>query len=201
MIKFRKAGIEDIDRIAEIYSDIHTSEENGLTSIGWIRGVYPTKETAQASVNRGDMFVAEHNETIVGAAIINKLQVDAYKSADWHFKAEDNKIMVLHTLVISPDNEGKGYGKKFVDFYEQYALNIGCCYLRMDTNEKNVKARAMYKKLGYIEVDIVRCDFNGIKDIGLVLLEKRINQGHSCLDSLKTTLRHIYSRICRCNVR
>ncbi len=45
----------------------------------------------------------------------------------------------------------------------------------MDTNEKNVNARALYKKLGFTEVGIVKCDFNGIPDINLVLLEKALN--------------------------
>ena len=42
----------------------------------------------------------------------------------------------------------------------------------MDTNAKNRKARAMYKKLGYEEIDIVPCVFNGIPDVQLVCLEK-----------------------------
>ncbi|MBR2471294.1 MAG: hypothetical protein IKB55_01285, partial [Clostridia bacterium] len=60
-------------------------------------------------------------------------------------------------------------------FYEQYALSQGCPYLRMDTNEKNIRARAMYKKLGFEEIGIVPCDFNGIPGIGLVLFEKKLN--------------------------
>lgn len=82
--------------------------------------------------------------------------------------------MVLHTLVIDPMLTGKGYGKSFVDFYETYAISQGCHYLRMDTQAKNKNARAMYKKLGYKEIDIVPCVFNGIKDVQLVLLEKKV---------------------------
>ena len=43
-----------------------------------------------------------------------------------------------------------------VDFYECYAMEHGCRYLRMDTNEKNTVARTLYKKLGYEEMEIVR---------------------------------------------
>ena len=53
----RLAEARDIDRIAEIYEAIHTEEEAGKTTIGWIRGVYPTKATAEASVKAGDMYV------------------------------------------------------------------------------------------------------------------------------------------------
>ena len=175
MCKFRQATIKDLKDITKIYSDIHTLEENGILNIGWVRGVYPTRETAEASIKRNDMFVAEVDEKIVGAAIINKNQVDSYKNGEWYYDVGDDDIMVLHTLVISPDYSGKGYGKMFVEFYEKYASSNDSPYLRLDTNEKNTKARAMYKKLGYTEVGIISCDFNGIKNIGLVLLEKKIN--------------------------
>lgn len=54
---FRKATIEDVDRITEIYDEIHTENEAGRMTTGWIRGVYPSRETAEQSVRRGDMFV------------------------------------------------------------------------------------------------------------------------------------------------
>ena len=82
--------------------------------------------------------------------------------------------MVLHALVVSPKIKGKGYGTAFVDFYEKYALENGCPYLRMDTNAKNAAARSLYKKLGYIEVSTVPCVFNGIDGVQLVCLEKNL---------------------------
>ena len=42
----------------------------------------------------------------------------------------------------------------------------------MDTNAVNTAARTLYKKLGYTEVGIVPCVFNGIPDVKLVCLEK-----------------------------
>lgn len=48
--------------------------------------------------------------------------------------------------------------------------------LRIDTNEKNEVARAMYQKHGYTEIGIVPTDFNGIPGIKLVLLEKYLGE-------------------------
>lgn len=171
----RKATEKDLQAVAEIYSDIHTAEENGTVSIGWIRDIYPTDNTAELSLQRGDLFVEEDEGLIVGTAIINQQQVDVYKNANWNYEALDNEIMVLHTLVISPKTSRKGYGTSFVSFYEEYALLHNCHYLRIDTNEKNSQARAMYKKLGYNEIDIVPCMFNGIESVHLVLLEKKLS--------------------------
>lgn len=171
---FRKATETDIKAIAEIYDQIHTIEETGQATIGWIRGVYPTEETAKASLARGDLFVGEEGGTIFGAAIINQIQVDSYAGGNWEYPAKDNEVMVLHTLVISPNAGRKGCGKAFVKFYEDYALSQNCPYLRMDTNARNLRARAMYKKLGYWEIGIVPCEFNGIAGVQLVLLEKKL---------------------------
>lgn len=170
----RKATQADISAIAQIYSDIHTAEENGEVTIGWIRDVYPTYATAEAALVRDDLFVGETDGQIVGAAIINQIQVAEYVQGEWEYDVPQDEVMVLHTLVISPKLPNKGYGKQFVSFYEEYALSHNCHYLRMDTNARNERARAMYKKLGYAEIGAIPCDFNGIKGVSMVLLEKRL---------------------------
>lgn len=95
--------------------------------VGWVRDVYPTRETAKASILREDMFVEEDNSKIVATAIINKEQGPKYPVVEWDFEAEDDdEVMVLHTLVVSPCIKGRGYGRKFIKFYEDYALEEGC---------------------------------------------------------------------------
>lgn len=170
----RKAAPGDIPAVAEIYSQILTAQEKGEATVGWVRGIYPTENTARQALERDDLFVQEDEGQIVGAAVINRQQVDVYETAPWKHPAPDDEVMVLHTLVISPLAAGKGYGTAFVCFYEEYARSHGCRYLRMDTNAKNTRARAMYRKLGYAEIGIVPCVFNGIEGVQLVLLEKRL---------------------------
>ncbi len=170
----RKATKQDLLAVAAIYEDIHTEQEQGRIFVGWVRGVYPTLDTAKQSFLRGDLFVQEDRGRIVGAAIINQIQVDVYEGAPWQYDALPEDVMVLHTLVISPKAARRGLGRAFVQFYEEYAQKNGCPYLRMDTNEKYARARAMYQKLGYREIGVVPCVFNGISGVPLVLLEKKI---------------------------
>ena len=170
----RKATAQDLCVISDIYEAIHSCEEQGLTTIGWIRGVYPTASTARASLERDDLFVEEIAGEIVAAAIINQTQVPVYADAAWKHPAPDEEVMVLHTLTVSPCHTGHGYGKQFVTFYEQYALEHGCHYLRMDTNVINKNARRLYQTLGYAEIGIVPCEFNGIPGVQLVCLEKKL---------------------------
>ena len=171
-MKIRKATENDIDAVEKLYDAIHTAEEENKQDIGWVRGIYPVRATAEAALKREDLFVLEENGTLYGTAIINKLQVDIYNQGNWKHRVSDEQVCVLHTLVISPASAGKGYGKAFLEFYENYALEQGCIELRLDTNAKNDVAQAMYKKHGYTEIGIVSTDFNGISEVQLVLLEK-----------------------------
>ena len=171
---FRKAVLSDLDAIDAIYQDIHTGEEAGRTTIGWVRSVYPTRATAEASICAGDMFVLEEDGQVIAAGKINQEQVPEYAGCPWTYDAPPEKVMVLHTLVVSPKAAGRGLGTRFVDFYEDYAREHGCPYLRMDTNERNKTARALYARLGYSEPGIVDCVFNGIPGVRLVCLEKTL---------------------------
>ena len=115
----RKAEIKDIPAVGHIYEAIHTEEEAGRAVVGWIRGIYPTEATALQALNRGDLFVAETNGEIAGAAIINQQQVDIYTQGCRKHAAPDEEVMVLHTLVVSPSRAKQGYGKAFVKYYEE----------------------------------------------------------------------------------
>lgn len=171
---FRKANVHDINEITALYMDVHTEEEAGRMSTGWIRFIYPTRNTVEDMVSAEDLFVEEIDGKIVAVGRINQVQVDVYAKVDWKYKASDEEVMVLHTLAVLPSEQGKGYATEFCEFYEEYSLENGCQYLRIDTNEKNKRARALYKRIGYREAGIVPCIFNGIEGVPLVCLEKKI---------------------------
>lgn len=172
MIKIRKAEKNDLDRIEQIYDRIHDEEEKGLTTTGWIRDIYPTRKTAEEALGRNDLFVMTDEDNIVAAAVINQIQVDEYKYAEWKHHVKDTEVMVLHGLAVDPFKKGKGYGRAFVAYYENYARQNGCAALRMDTIVRNTRARSLYQKLGYEETGIVKCVFNGIPNVQLVCFEK-----------------------------
>ena len=79
----RKGTQADLVSVEQLYNDIHTAEETGQQTIGWIRGVYPTRATAQAALDANDLFVLEDAGEILGAARINKAQVDSYAAVSY----------------------------------------------------------------------------------------------------------------------
>ena len=97
----RKGIEQDIPHIAAIYENIHDNEECGKSTVGWIRGVYPTADTARAALDADDLFVMEEGGAVVAAARINRIQVPVYADVPWRYPdVPDEQVMVLHTLVV-----------------------------------------------------------------------------------------------------
>lgn len=168
----RKATESDIPAVAEIYAHILANEDPAKPATGWLKGIYPVEATARAALGRDDLFVCIEDGKVVASAIINRTQVDVYADCKWSLECEDDEVMVLHTLTVEPACAGRGIGRKFVAFYEDYAREHNCKALRIDTNAVNITARGLYSKLGYTEVGIVPCVFNGIPNVMLVCMEK-----------------------------
>lgn len=175
MTDIRPATADDLPRIEEIYDAIHTAEETGTASVGWARGIYPTRATAQAALDDGALFVLADGGTVYAAGRINREQVPVYAEVPWAHDVPPEQVLVLHTLAVDPAAAGRGCGTQFVRFYAQRARALGCTVLRIDTNAKNAAARRLYARLGFREAAIVPCTFNGIAGVELVCLEKRLD--------------------------
>ena len=145
----RKATWDDLDAVERLYEEMHDAKAAGLIITNWQRGIYPSRATAEAALQRDDLFVMEENGRIIGSGIINQTQLGIYAGAAWKHKVPDEQVCILHTLMISPAEQRKGHAKEFLRFYEEYAMKHGCCELRIDTSEINTPARTMYRKHGF----------------------------------------------------
>lgn len=172
MITFRKATPGDLDALLALYDHVFSAEEAGLTSVGWKRGIYPTCQTLAEALARDDLFLEEADDALVGAAVFNKLQSDYYAPAPWQIDARPNEVMVMHTFAIDPTFRRRGYARAMLDFYERHAREEGCRALRIDTNERNSGALALYASFGFQRITIHPHCFEGLPEIRLQLLEK-----------------------------
>lgn len=172
MITFRKATPGDLDALLALYDHVFSAEEAGLTSVGWVRGIYPTRQTLEDALARDDLFLEEADGALVGAAVFNKLQSDYYAPAPWQIDARPNEVMVMHTFAIDPTFRRQGYARAMLDFYERHAREDGCRALRIDTNERNSGALALYASFGFQRITIHPHCFEGLPEIRLQLLEK-----------------------------
>ena len=70
----RLATEKDLPAVCRIYDRAHDVEERGAKTTGWIRGVYPTPETARDSLEEGSLYVVELEGEIAATCRINAEQ-------------------------------------------------------------------------------------------------------------------------------
>lgn len=171
-MNIRKGEVKDIQAVAGIYNAIHDEIEQGRYRMKWFRELYPTRGWAEEHIAAGDLYVMEDEGKIVASAVINHTPLPEYFIGKWHQPDNYDTTLVLHTLVVDPREMRRGYATTFMNFFEHLAIESGCQRLRLDTQMIDIPARQLYKKLGYTEADYVLCQFKGITDIDLVLIEK-----------------------------
>ena len=145
----RKAAAADLPRIGEIYEAIFDKEDQGPVYTNWLRGTYPTVETARQVLEAGTLYVGEEVGVLWGVVNLNGEQLPEYDKIPWSVPAEREEVGVIHTLCIHPAQSGKGLAKRMVAFCEETARAQGKTVIRLDTWEGNAPTNHLYPSLGY----------------------------------------------------
>lgn len=145
----RIAEEKDIQLIADTYTRLLTYEQANVAHSNWKLNVYPTIRVPIAKIPTRTMYVLEDNGEICASMVLNKEQADAYKEINWHYPAQKEQVMVIHTLCIPPDKSGKGYGSRMVSFAKEKAQEQNCKVIRIDTYAYNEPAKSLYIKNGF----------------------------------------------------
>ena len=109
---------------------------------------YPSVEVLHEDVRARTLFVALEEERIVAAVCLNEVQPDPYRSVAWHFA--DEHPLVVHRLCVDPDRQGRGLGRRMMEFAEQFARVRGFRSIRLEVYPTAVAAVALYSRLGYL---------------------------------------------------
>lgn len=145
----RQAVASDLDGIEETYQEhfIHEREHGAYTVFQ--EGVYPTRKDAEKALRDGTLYVYVENGVVLGSIILNDRQPEEYKKIDWQSGAADEKVKVIHLLMVRPCAAGKGVGSALVNYAVEIARQRLCTAVRLDTGAQNIPAASLYKKLGF----------------------------------------------------
>lgn len=140
----RLASKFDLTSIEGIYKKIHTNEITKGPICNWKKDLYPTIKTAENNLQ--DLYVLEHEGKILGSMILNHAQSSEYKDMPWKYKADNQSILVIHTLCTDPQSQCHGVGQKLLNFAIKKAKDSGMTSIRLDTWEHNTPAQKFYTK-------------------------------------------------------
>lgn len=151
-ITIKKACVENIDEIAELYDSLNDYLATAVNYPGWKKGVYPTREDAEKGIMEGSLYSAWYCGKIAGSIILNHEPENGYYTVDWNVKENYSKIYVIHTLAVHPDYLKRQIGSGLLGFSIEQAKRDGMKALRLDVYERNLPAIKLYEKYGFTYV-------------------------------------------------
>ena len=146
---FRQAVAGDLDGIEEGYLEHFAHEKKYGAYTVFQEGVYPTRKVAETALQNSALYVYEENGDVLGSFILDKQQPEEYQKIEWPSNAPNEKVMVIHLLMVRPSAAGKGIGSCIVSHAIDTAQQQACVAVRLDTGEQNIPAASLYKKLGF----------------------------------------------------
>lgn len=143
----RKAKIDDVDRIMEILKKI-IDEMHSYNNFQWDEN-YPQAKDFIMDIEKGELFVSERENKIVGFICINRDEPKEYEGLNWSLNED---ALVIHRMGVDTDYRKTGIGKELVGFADKLAHQSNVKYLKTDTNSLNTKAQALFQKCKYFFV-------------------------------------------------
>ena len=144
---FRKAAKEEFYKIRSLYWNLIDQEKDDPSFPRWKKGIHPSDEMIQDSIDKGDLYVLVDGDEIAACVIANDEKVDGYSDAPWQIDSDE--VIVLHVLAVHPDHRGKGLARRLVENVIEQERNAGKKALRLDVIENNTSAEKLYQKLGF----------------------------------------------------
>jgi ribosomal protein S18 acetylase RimI-like enzyme len=151
---------EDLDEMESLYNSLHDHLQTNTNYPGWIRGVYPTRETAAVGINNNTLFLLKIKNEIAGSMILNHAPEDAYAKATWGIDINYENIIVIHSLAVHPKYSKRGIGKLLMDYAKTYSIEQKMKAIRLDVSIHNTPAIKLYEESGYQYVATIDLGLN-----------------------------------------
>ncbi len=148
-MEFRLAAPQETEKVIAFYRKA-IEDMVGLPYMPkWQLGVNPTEEGRGGAIERGELYVVERDEALVGAVILNHKHDDAYDRVDWAIEAEPEQVTVLHTLCVTPKEQRKGIGGFLIQNVLKRAKELGQKAVRLDVLGTSLPPQKMYRRAGF----------------------------------------------------
>ena len=147
-----KALESDFGAICGLYQAVvKAMESSGLDQ--WTWGVYPAEDIVRDDIEKEQLYVAREDGRVAAVVCINCEQDDEYAAINWHYGVKPG---LFHRLAISPDAQGRGYGRAVLGEVCRILREMGCDSLRCDTYSLNAAALRCYDGFGMRRAGLFR---------------------------------------------
>ncbi|SFL15349.1 Acetyltransferase (GNAT) family protein [Paenibacillus sp. 1_12] len=159
---------EDLKAVKSLYTSVTRNlRQTGNYQWDWL---YPNLFIMKNDLKSGHLFGVRDGKDIIAVIVVDDKQSEVYSSLDW--QDCEGKAACIHRLAVHPDHQGKGLGKKLLQFAEAYIASHGYTSIRLDVYSENDTALGIYKRGGYSQRGKVRYPF---RKVPYLCFEKILN--------------------------
>jgi len=108
---------------------------------------YPSPAMMLADIRMGNLYLLLETGICKGLIVLNESISDEYRDIEWNTKNE--RVLIVHRLAVNPLFQGKGIGRKLMEFAAQHARDKGYSALWLDVIETNQAANVLYRGMGF----------------------------------------------------
>ncbi len=115
--------------------------------VQWPDG-YPDRGSVEEDIRTGKGYALRVDGQVAGYLYIGFDGDPAYPliKGNWH---EDGAYAVIHRIAMAPEFRGRGLADVAFRLVGEFALSKGVHWLRIDTDEKNLRMRHVLSKNGF----------------------------------------------------
>lgn len=163
----RRATLTDVPQIMQAVKEVVPLMQ-AAGNFQW-DDKYPNPQAFAADIELNQLWVADTDGDIAGAAAITTEQYPEYVQAGLDVS---QTAIVVHRLVVSPRYQGKGIARLLLEEAEAEAKRRDIKFLRIDTNIQNKTAQLLFPKLGYVFAGKISLEFR--PGLRFVCFEKKL---------------------------
>lgn len=167
----RPAKENEYERVRQFYYDLIDEMQNHPYCPAWQKDIYPRDADLASYVRRGELYLAEDGDAILGAMVLNHNSNEGYAGAPWLVDAAPGEVTALHLLGVSPSRSRQGIGMAMVQEALRLARADKQKTVRLDVLEGNLPAERLYPKAGFRYVDYRKLFYDDVGLCGFTLYE------------------------------
>ena len=170
----RIANMADANSIQEVLEDAKELFRKDGSDQWQDLDNYPNIETTKIDISKGQMYLFEEDNQILGCIVLSKEVEKAYDviyNGSWLL---NDKYYVIHRLSVRNNYYGKGIAKALINYVIELTKEDNIKSIKVDTKKENIRMLSLLEKLGFRRVGIIHLLRKDVLDKERVALEKLI---------------------------
>ena len=153
MVLIRKATIDDLKEVLDIYHDAVKKFEEEKT-YQWQKG-YPNKDIYLDDLKNNHLFVATNDSNVVGVMTVLTNGEPDYEEIDGSWLNE-SKYYAVHRVAVKKEALGCGVGSKLIEYAINFSKLNGVNNIKIDTHEFNKDMKRLLERKGFVKCGTIK---------------------------------------------